>query len=68
MVVPGEDYAFCERARTAGITVLADTSIRLWHVGNHPFAWEDAGTRRDLYRTYHFHLPPAKPPDQTAQS
>jgi hypothetical protein len=28
-----EDYAFCERARRAGFSVIADTSIRLWHWG-----------------------------------
>jgi hypothetical protein len=61
-----EDYAFCERARNAGISVMADTSIWLWHVGNRAFAWEDAGSRRDLYRTYHFHLP--KPKTEASQS
>ncbi|MEO8498622.1 MAG: class I SAM-dependent methyltransferase, partial [Planctomycetota bacterium] len=52
----GEDYAFCERARQAGHKILADTTIRLWHVGNYQYGWEDAGrevTRFEDY-TYHF--------------
>lgn len=52
----GEDFAFCERAQQAGHQIFADTTIRLWHVGNYPYGWEDAG--RDVERfsdyTYHF--------------
>jgi hypothetical protein len=36
-----EDYAFCERARQAGCTVMLDPSIRLGHVGGYGFGWED---------------------------
>ncbi|VTR94238.1 Uncharacterized protein OS=Pirellula staleyi (strain ATCC 27377 / DSM 6068 / ICPB 4128) GN=Psta_1297 PE=4 SV=1: Methyltransf_24 [Gemmata massiliana] len=39
-----EDYAFCERARQCGFPVVADTSIRLWHVGPYQYGWEDAGS------------------------
>lgn len=39
----GEDYAFCERARQAGFAVMADTTIRLGHVGRYTYGWEDAG-------------------------
>ena len=28
-----EDYASCERARTAGHPLMADTGVRLFHVG-----------------------------------
>jgi len=52
----GEDYAFCARARQAGYKIMADTTIRLWHVGNYKYGWEDAG--RDVERfanyTYNF--------------
>jgi len=41
-----EDYAFCERARQCGFRVLADTAVRLWHVGSCRYGWEDAGTER----------------------
>jgi predicted O-methyltransferase YrrM len=63
-----EDYAFCERARRAGLKVMADTTIRLWHVGPYRFGWEDAGGHRDRYADYTFLLPgspepvPAPPP------
>jgi hypothetical protein len=35
-----EDYAFCERARQTGFPCIADTTIRLVHVGTHAFTWE----------------------------
>ena len=38
-----EDYAFCERARQCGFKIMADTSIRLWHIGEYAYGWEDAG-------------------------
>lgn len=54
----GEDYAFCERARRAGVPVLADAAVRLGHVGPYPYTWEDAGRPKEVYRRYDFHLPP----------
>jgi len=44
-----EDYAFCERARRAGHPVVADTRIRLQHVGRYGYTWEDAMGPRDRY-------------------
>jgi len=55
-----EDYAFCERARQAGFTVMADTRIRLWHVGTYRYGWEDAGSTKERYGDYTFHLPSGK--------
>jgi len=49
-----EDYAFCERARRAGRKVMADLSIRLWHVGPYAYGWEDAGSPQTRYQTYEF--------------
>lgn len=49
----GEDYAFCERARQCGFQIMADTTIRLGHVGQYSYSWEDAGgkmTRFDSFR------------------
>jgi predicted O-methyltransferase YrrM len=59
-----EDYAFCERARQCGFKVWADTRIRLWHVGPYRYGWEDAGSSKDRYNDYTFHLPgaPGKAP------
>ena len=65
MVVPdgdglwslSEDYAFCERARQAGFPVMADTRIRLYHVGTYRYGWEDAGSGKDRFGDYTFHLP-----------
>lgn len=45
-----EDYAFCERARTAGHRVMADTRVRLFHVGRYGYSWEDAMGTRERYR------------------
>jgi hypothetical protein len=37
----GEDYAFCERLRRAAVPVLVDTSLRVGHIGQHTYHWED---------------------------
>jgi hypothetical protein len=57
-----EDYAFCERARQCGFRIMADTSLRLWHVGSYRYGWEDAGSDKPRYGTYTFHMggPPGK--------
>jgi hypothetical protein len=47
-----EDYAFCERARRCGFKIMADTTIRLWHVGNYAYGWEDAGMGRERFDTF----------------
>ena len=36
-----EDYAFCHRARACGVPIMADTTVRLTHVGKYAFTWED---------------------------
>ena len=51
-----EDYAFCERARQCGFKVVADTSIRLWHVGNYTYGWEDSGLDRERTGSFTLHL------------
>lgn len=48
----GEDYAFCERVREAGYSILADLRIRLWHVGSYRYGWEDAGRDVDRFAQY----------------
>jgi hypothetical protein len=53
-----EDYAFSERARQCGFKIMADTTIRLWHVGGHAFGWEDAGTDRPKYDTFTINFGP----------
>jgi len=53
----GEDYAFFERVRRSGIKVMADTSIRLHHYGRYGYTWEDAGSDRPHFATYHLHMP-----------
>ena len=59
-----EDYAFCERARQAGFELVADTRIRLWHVGSYRYSWEDAGSDKQRFGTYTFHINgEAKPAD-----
>ena len=50
----GEDFAFSERARRSGFQVMADTRIRLDHVGRRGYTWEDAGSDRPRYATYNF--------------
>ena len=56
-----EDYAFCERARQCGFKILADTTIRLRHIGTYEYSWEDAGISRDRFATFKLNLPDSKP-------
>lgn len=51
-----EDFAFCQRARSVGYKIFADTSIRLWHVGNYRYSWEDAGIDRERFATFTLNL------------
>ncbi len=51
-----EDYSFCERARHRGFRIMADTTIRLWHVGSYHYGWEDAGRDVERFRDYTFHI------------
>ncbi|WP_205679068.1 hypothetical protein [Aquisphaera insulae] len=37
----GEDFAFSERARRSGFRIMADTTIRLQHIGIYGYSWED---------------------------
>lgn len=37
------DFAFCERARQCGYSVVADTTIRLWRNDYYRYSWEDVG-------------------------
>jgi hypothetical protein len=51
-----EDYAFCERARQCGFKIMADTTIRLWHIGHHAYGWEDAGMDRERFESFVLNL------------
>ncbi len=53
----GEDFAFCERARQAGHRVLADTTIRLGHIGKYTYSWEDVGISVPRSATVDFKRP-----------
>lgn len=47
-----EDYAFCERVRQCGFKIMADTTIRLWHIGSYGYGWEDAGIERERFDSF----------------
>lgn len=51
-----EDFSFCQRAREAGLTIYADTTIRLKHIGKFGFTWEEAGSVPTRYATYSYRL------------
>lgn len=51
-----EDYAFCHRARQAGLAIMADTTIRLARMGHYGYGWEDAGSDPPRYDTFHYHV------------
>jgi hypothetical protein len=52
-----EDYAFCQRARDCGFRIMADTTVRLWHIGSYAFGWEDAGMERPRVASFTLHFP-----------
>ena len=58
-----EDYAFCERARQSGIRIMADTRIRLYHVGSHGYGWEDPGHEIPRSHSCIHHFTPRFPPE-----
>jgi Polysaccharide pyruvyl transferase len=49
-----EDYAFCHRARQSGLPIVADTTIRLWHIGDYGYSWEDAGIDRQRFSDFDY--------------
>ena len=54
----GEDWAFCHRLKQIGEPLFADTSIRLWHIGDYPYGWEDAGREIERFDLdYTWNLP-----------
>ncbi|HVA50275.1 MAG TPA: sulfotransferase [Pirellulales bacterium] len=52
----GEDYAFSRRARLCGYKIMADTSIRLWHIGMYRYGFEDAGNSVARLETYKYSI------------
>jgi protein-L-isoaspartate O-methyltransferase len=62
-----EDYSFCERARRCGFRIMADTTIRLWHVGPYRYGWEDAGRDVERFNDYSFEVTEAPPAAMLAQ-
>jgi hypothetical protein len=40
-----EDFSFCQRASDAGYKIMADSRIRLLHVGAYSYSWEDLDVR-----------------------
>ena len=60
-----EDYAFCERARQCGYKIMADTSIRLWHIGEYGYGWEDAGQPRARHDSFLFVIDNGKPGEKS---
>jgi hypothetical protein len=48
----GEDWAFSHRLSQIGVTPLADTMIRLWHIGPYRYGWEEAGEERPRHQRY----------------
>jgi hypothetical protein len=40
---------------------MADTTVRLFHIGNYHYGWEDAGRTVPRYGRFKFHLADAVP-------
>lgn len=59
----GEDYSFCERARQAGIPIIADTRIPLFHLGSYPYGWDDAARAKAPPRSTGVVIPVFREPE-----
>jgi len=57
-----EDFAFRERARQCVYQIVADSSLRLWHIGTYRYGWEDSGLDRERNATFTLNFP-EKPPE-----
>ncbi len=44
-----EDYAFCHRAKEAGVKLMCDTSVVLFHVGKYGFSVLDNGKKMQAF-------------------
>jgi hypothetical protein len=53
-----EGYSFCERARQCGFKIMADTRIRLGHIGKKSYFWEEAGSKVVRYKTFRYSIQP----------
>ncbi|HEV2393039.1 MAG TPA: hypothetical protein VG146_11835 [Verrucomicrobiae bacterium] len=42
-----EDYSFCAYARKCGFKIMADTTVRLGHIGRYVYSWEELGGARE---------------------
>jgi hypothetical protein len=62
-----EDFSFCEAARRCGHRVLADTSIRLWRLGEHASSWEEIGTPQKVHATVTLRLGASSPVARDAE-
>jgi hypothetical protein len=59
-----EDFSFCHRARQCGFPIVADTRIRLGHIGSYVFSWEDAGQELSRVASFDLELRPSQPAAQ----
>ncbi len=62
-----EDFAFSRRVRDAGLEIWVDMQMRLYHLGNYPYSWEDAGKAVERFHSYRFVFHP-KPGHEGANS
>jgi len=51
-----DDFAFCERARLCGFKIMADTTVRLLHIGSYAYGWEDAGRKISRFANFKYRL------------
>ncbi len=51
-----EDYSFTDRAKRAGFTPMADTTIRVGHIGRKEYTWDDLTWSPDRLATLEIEL------------
>jgi hypothetical protein len=47
-----DDFSFCERARRADYKIMTDTTVRLIHIGEYDYSWENTGAELSRYSNF----------------
>ena len=63
-----EDFAFCQRVRQCGFRIVADTTIRLWHLGTYRYGWEDACGARQRQKSFTMHFGTLSDPPEESRA
>ncbi|MBI1348010.1 hypothetical protein GC163_17190 [bacterium] len=56
-----DEFAFCQRARSCGFAIVADTTLRLTLLAEADYSWEEAGSDKRRFETYRYQFSQPNP-------